>query len=78
MTGWDKAKVEKLIGIALSFLIALLSVIGYDVVIVRPQASAALTMAGELQKQLDTLGAEVQALQPGQLEPLIEAPAGVK
>jgi hypothetical protein len=62
MTGWDKAKVEKLIGIALSFLIALLSVIGYDVVIARPA--------------VDGLTRQVQALQGPQLEPLIEAPAG--
>ncbi len=64
MSGWDKAKVEKLIGIALSFLIALLSVIGYDVVIVRPQ--------------VDGLTRQVQALQPAQLEPLMEAPASME
>lgn len=64
MNGWDKGTVSKVIGIALSLLIALLSVFGYDVVIVRPQVeglraetSAALQKAGELQKQLDILGA---------------------
>lgn len=40
MNGWDKSTVSKVIGIALSFLIALLSVFGYDVVIARPQVEA--------------------------------------
>ena len=65
MSGWDKTTVTKVIGIALSLLIALLSVFGYDVVIVRPQ--------------MEGLRTAVQALAPSDgvtmLEPLSGRPA---
>jgi hypothetical protein len=65
MNGWDKGTVAKVIGIALSLVIALLSVFGYDVVIVRPQVEG-------LTRQVRSLEVELRGAQVAPLD----APAG--